>query len=41
MGEEYRLLVINVGSTSTKVAYFRGKDAAAQETIRYRAEDLA
>ncbi len=41
MGEEYRLLVINVGSTSTKVAYFRGKEAAAQENIRYRAEDLA
>jgi butyrate kinase len=41
MGKEHRLLVINVGSTSTKVAYFRGNDPAAQENIRYRSEDLA
>ena len=40
MGKEHRLLIINVGSTSTKVAYFRGKDPAALENIRYRAEDL-
>ena len=40
MGKEHRLLVINVGSTSTKVAYFREKDPAALENIRYPAEDL-
>jgi len=40
MGKEHRLLIINVGSTSTKVAYFRGKNPAALENIRYRAEDL-
>lgn len=41
MGKEYRLLVINVGSTSTKVACFSGGDPVALENIRYRAEDLA
>jgi len=39
--DKYRLLVINVGSTSTKVAVFLGNDPVATETIRYRAEDLA
>ena len=41
MGKEYRLLVINVGSTSTKVACFSGGDPVVLENIRYRAEDLA
>lgn len=41
MGKEHRLLVINVGSTSTKAACFRGKDPVALETIRYSSEDLA
>jgi len=36
-----QLLVINVGSTSTKVAWFRGGEQAALENIRYRSEDLA
>ena len=40
MGKEHRLLVINVGSTSTKVACFRGKDPEVVENIKYRAEDL-
>jgi len=41
MDKEHRLLVINVGSTSTKVACFRGKDPAALETIKYSGETLA
>ncbi|HBL22798.1 MAG TPA: butyrate kinase [Deltaproteobacteria bacterium] len=40
MHKEYRLLVINVGSTSTKVAWFRGNDCMDVETIRYSSEDL-
>ncbi len=36
-----RLLVINVGSTSTKVAFFRGREPVALENIRYSSEDLA
>ncbi|HRT70028.1 MAG TPA: butyrate kinase, partial [Syntrophales bacterium] len=35
-----RLLVINVGSTSTKVAFFRGREPVALENIRYSSEDL-
>jgi len=38
---KYRLLAINVGSTSTKVSCFLGSDPVSTETIRYRAEDLA
>ncbi|MDQ5986835.1 MAG: Butyrate kinase [Syntrophus sp. SKADARSKE-3] len=41
MDEEHSLLIINVGSTSTKVACFRGKDVIALENIQYRAEELA
>ena len=41
MDKKHRLLVINVGSTSTKVAFFRGRDPEAVENIKYRAEDLA
>ncbi len=41
MGKEYRLLIINVGSTSTKVACFSGGDPVAIENIAYRGEDLA
>jgi butyrate kinase len=36
-----RLLVINVGSTSTKVSFFRGSEPEALENIRYLSEDLA
>src|SRR5512136_2091979 len=39
--KEHRLLVINVGSTSTKVGWFSGKDNAVLETIRYSSEALA
>lgn len=41
MAEERRLLVVNVGSTSTKVACFRGREPVALESIVYRGEDLA
>lgn len=41
MDKEYRLLIINVGSTSTKIACFHGEHALAEETIVYRGEDLA
>jgi butyrate kinase len=41
MDKEHRLLIINVGSTSTKVAWFREGKPEAQENIRYRGEDLA
>jgi len=41
MHKEHRLLVINVGSTSTKVAWFKGNDLMALDTIRYSGEDLA
>lgn len=37
--EEY-LLIINVGSTSTKVACFRGENPVLLETISYKADDL-
>jgi butyrate kinase len=39
--KEHHLLVINVGSTSTKVAWFRGDDCMDVETIRYSSEDLS
>ena len=41
MHKEHRLLVINVGSTSTKVGWFSGRDHAVIETIRYSTEALA
>jgi len=41
MHEAHRLLVINVGSTSTKVGWFKGNDLLVLETIRYSSEDLA
>lgn len=36
-----QMLIVNVGSTSTKVAFFRGLEPVFQETILYRAEDLS
>jgi len=39
--KDYHLLVINVGSTSTKVAWFRGREPVILETIRYESKDLA
>lgn len=41
MHKEPLLLVINVGSTSTKAACFKGKAPVVLETIRYSSEDLA
>lgn len=41
MDKKHGLLVINVGSTSTKVAFFRGSNPEILENIRYSSEDLA
>ncbi|MGA3207809.1 MAG: butyrate kinase [Syntrophales bacterium] len=41
MHREHHLLVINVGSTSTKVGWFSGRNNAVLETIRYSSEALA
>jgi len=41
MGNNHRLLVINVGSTSTKVACFRDREPEIIENIRYGSEDLS
>ncbi|HUH65082.1 MAG TPA: butyrate kinase [Syntrophales bacterium] len=41
MKKKHRLLVINVGSTSTKVGWFSGLDHSVLETIRYGGEALA
>jgi butyrate kinase len=41
MDKTCHLLVINVGSTSTKVACVRGKKPVVLETLRYKSEDLA
>jgi butyrate kinase len=35
------LLIVNVGSTSTKVALYRGAQPVVQDTIAYRAGDLS
>lgn len=40
MHKGHHLFVINVGSTSTKVAWFIGNDLMVLETIRYSSEDL-
>jgi len=41
MDKKHRLLVINVGSTSTKAGCFRDLEPETIENIRYRPEDLA
>ncbi len=41
MAEKYRLLVINPGSTSTKIAIFDDNDMVFQETIRHSVEELS
>ena len=41
MNETPHLLIINVGSTSTKVAFFKGLKPLVQETIMYSAEELS
>ena len=37
----HRILVINPGSTSTKIAVFQGQTPLMQKTIRHSGEDLA
>ncbi|MCK9195996.1 MAG: butyrate kinase [Syntrophales bacterium] len=41
MADEHRLLIMNVGSTSTKVAFFKESRQIALENIRYSGEELA
>jgi butyrate kinase len=41
MKKTYRILAINMGSTSTKVAFFEDAKAVAQETIAYSSQELA
>ena len=38
--KQYRILVINPGSTSTKVAVYQKKDAVFEKTVRHEAKDL-
>lgn len=38
---DHRILVINPGSTSTKIAVFQGQTPLMQKTIRHSGEDLA
>ena len=35
-----KILVLNPGSTSTKIAVFQGREALFVETIRHKATDL-
>ena len=37
----YRILVINPGSTSTKMGVFDGENCVFQETLRHSADELA
>lgn len=41
MADDYRLLIFNVGSTSTKIGYFVGTKGITVENIHYDAKDLA
>ena len=41
MNDAPQLLIINVGSTSTKVAFFKGLEPVVQDTIGYSAEELS
>ena len=41
MEKKFRVLAINPGSTSTKVAVYENEDLLMQETIHHSAEDLA
>ena len=38
---EYCILVINPGSTSTKIAVFQGEKVLLQQNIRHSGEELA
>ena len=37
----HHILAVNVGSTSTKVAFYRDSERLVQETLTYSAADLA
>ncbi|MCG4584427.1 butyrate kinase, partial [Anaerosalibacter bizertensis] len=41
MEEKYRILVINPGSTSTKIAVFDDEKAIFEETLRHSTEELS
>lgn len=41
MNDAPQLLIINVGSTSTKVAFFKGLKPVVQDTIAYSADELS
>ena len=41
MEKTRHILAVNVGSTSTKVAFYRGAERIVQETLTYSAADLA
>lgn len=41
MQEKYRLLIINPGSTSTKIAVFENEKSILEQTIRHSNEELA
>ena len=41
MDRQFSMLVINVGSTSTKLAWFKGGEPVVLETISYRSEEQA
>lgn len=41
MKKTHRIFAINVGSTSTKVAFFEDEKAVAQQTIAYSSQELA
>ncbi|WP_350344692.1 butyrate kinase [Proteinivorax tanatarense] len=41
MTEAYRILTINPGSTSTKIAVFEGDNPLFEETLRHSAEEIA
>lgn len=38
---DYQILTINPGSTSTKIAYFKGQDCILSENVSHDADDLA
>jgi butyrate kinase len=41
MNDAPQLLIINVGSTSTKIAFFKGLNPVVQDTITYSADELS
>ena len=41
MSETFRILVINPGSTSTKLGLFENEDLVAEKKLNHSAEDIA